>query len=76
MPMGSYIVFGLMDYWTPDDLVSLTLVRKESGAYIITGTMRDTSGEEYNFADDRTELDLIMEEDPGDDDDDDDYGDD
>ncbi len=76
MPMGSYIVFGLMDYWTPDDLVSLTLVRKESGAYIITGTMRDTLGEEYNFADDRTELDLIMEEDPGDDDDDDDYGDD
>ena len=57
-PMGSYITYGLLNYFIPDDFVSLTLVKKESGKYIITGTMRNSEGEEFNFADDKTEWEI------------------
>lgn len=50
-PMGSYITFGLMDYFVPTN-VSLVLERQADGKYTIAGMMADDSFSEfYLFAD-------------------------
>ncbi len=52
-PMGSYIMFALMDYFIPDSMVVLTL-KKSGNGYIVTGTMENSDGETYSFMDDKT----------------------
>ena len=38
-PMGSYVIYGMLDYMIPDGMVSLILARNEEGKYNVTGAM-------------------------------------
>jgi len=58
-PVGSHIVFGMMNYFIPNGMVSLVLTRTTDGKYNVTGVMADADFEEfYMFMDEDKAIDI------------------